>query len=379
MKRALASLVAGALLTLNGAGAAQADTVVQVPLPGLLDGRTVSTLTGGKVVPWTMDSGVDGGGNGNGYMTQAASKSLGQNVKALPDDGKFAADARHPEIVLHYSNDADAASPQTHPVHGAMGFDFNVPVATYSKLFLIVTSAEGSSGLTVTFTYADASTEMVKLSVPDYFNDVSDPFFILYGNMAKWGKNGNVGEQNHHNLDGVEVHPAAGKMLTKVHVDKTAGGYLVFWGATGLATSAVVIPRRRHERRHRRRRGRRRRRGNGRGRRSGRRQRRGWRQRDRGRERQRGRRRRGGRERKRGHERLGGRERFGRDERHGRRQRERGRQRRSRRQRERGRQRWSSSDGGGCGCRASGAAAPSAAALLLAFAVGLTARRRRRR
>src|SRR3954453_9322263 len=144
-----------------------ADTTVQVPLPGLLDGRTVSTLTGGKVVPWTAGAGVDGGGNGNGYMTAAASKSLGQNVKALPDDGVFPANTRHPEVVLHYSNTADATAPQTHPVKGASSFMFAVPNATYSKMFLFATSAEGSSAIKVTMTYADATSDIVNITVPD--------------------------------------------------------------------------------------------------------------------------------------------------------------------------------------------------------------------
>jgi hypothetical protein len=179
----LASTVA---LSLALAGtAAAADTVVQIPLPGLLDGRTVATLTGGVVVPWQLGWGVDGGGNGNGYMTQAASKSLGQNVKALPDDGKFPGNAQHPDVVLHYSNDAPATSPQTHAVHGAGSFMFDVPVATYSKLFLFATSAEGGSTLKVTLTYMDATTQVVNINLPDYFNGTTAPVFILYGDMAK--------------------------------------------------------------------------------------------------------------------------------------------------------------------------------------------------
>jgi MYXO-CTERM domain-containing protein len=245
MKRALTFMSAVALSVSLGARVARADTTVQVPLGALLDGRTVATLTGGVVVPWTLGSGVDGGGGGNGYMTMAASKSLGQNVKALPDDGMFPANTRHPDIALHFSNAADATSQQTHPVKGATNFSFAVPVATYSKMFLLVTSSEGSSAIKVTLTYADATTDVVNITVPDYFNDVSatDPVvFILYGDMAKWGHDNKVAEQNHHNLDGVEVHPSATKMLTNIRVDKTANAYLDFWGATGIATSAVVMP-----------------------------------------------------------------------------------------------------------------------------------------
>jgi MYXO-CTERM domain-containing protein len=48
-----------------------------------------------------------------------------------------------------------------------------------------------------------------------------------------------VAEMNHHNLTGLEIHPMAGKTLTSVQIDKTAPGYFVFWGATGIATGLV--------------------------------------------------------------------------------------------------------------------------------------------
>ena len=53
-------------------GIARADQTVQVPLANFMTARAVTTLTGGKLVPWTM--GIDGGGNADGYMTLAASK-----------------------------------------------------------------------------------------------------------------------------------------------------------------------------------------------------------------------------------------------------------------------------------------------------------------
>jgi hypothetical protein len=242
MKKAALMLTAAIGLTLGLAPSrARADQTVQIPIDALLTGRTVTTLTGGVLVTWT--NGVDGGGNGNGYETAAASKFHNDPVvKALPDDGKFPADARHPDVVLHFSNDAAATSPQTHPTTGAATFSFAVPPATYSKLFLFVTSAEGSSAVKVTLTYSDATSNVVSITVPDYFNDVgaNDPVvFNLASNMAKWSKQNTIAEMNHHNLTGLEVHPTAGKTLTDVKVEKTAAGYLVFWGATGIATGAV--------------------------------------------------------------------------------------------------------------------------------------------
>ncbi len=228
--------------TLGLARAAHAaDQIVQIPIDALLNARPVTTLTGGVLVTWTK--GIDGGGGGNGYMTAAASAfHKDPKVNALPDDGKFAANDRHPEVALHFSNDAPAASPQAHSVNGVGDFTFAPPAATYSKLFLFVTSSEGSSALKVTLSYG-ATSEVVNITVPDYYNDVAptDPVvFYLASNMAKWSNQNNIAEMNHHNLDGVELHPMAGQMLTSVKVEKTAPGYLVFWGATGIATSAVT-------------------------------------------------------------------------------------------------------------------------------------------
>src|SRR5437868_1450327 len=98
--------VTAAMLTVGFAGAAWADQIVQLPVDALLNARAVTTLTAGRLVPWTV--GIDGNGTADGYMTAAASKFHNDpaTLKTLPDDGRFAADARHPEVLLHFSNDA---------------------------------------------------------------------------------------------------------------------------------------------------------------------------------------------------------------------------------------------------------------------------------
>ena len=135
----------------------------------MLNTRSVTTLTGGMLIPWIM--GVDGGGTADGYLTAAASKFQNDppTIKALPDDGRFPADNRHPDVVLHFSNDADPTSQQTRFVKGAGEFSFATPAAQYEKPFLILTSGEGTSALTVTLTYADASTDIVNQALPDYY------------------------------------------------------------------------------------------------------------------------------------------------------------------------------------------------------------------
>jgi hypothetical protein len=223
---AILSTIVTSLLLAVGAGAARADTVVQVPLPGLLDGRSVTTLTGGKIVTWTVPT--DGGGLQNAFATAAVATMQGAPVaNALPDDGRFAADARHPEVLLNFSNNADAASPQTHLVTPSGTFTFAMPPATYSKLFLFFSGAAGGTTLKITLTYADGATEIQTATVPDYYANVpaTDPvIFNLASNLAKWNKNTQIAEANHHNITGVELHPMAGKTLTGIQVDRGPNG-----------------------------------------------------------------------------------------------------------------------------------------------------------
>jgi hypothetical protein len=219
---------------------ARADQIVQVPADGTLDGRSVSTLTGGAVVPWT--TGID---KDDAYMTLAAAKSLGQAGPALPDDGKVAANATHPEVVLHFSNAAPATAPQTH-LQTAMGaFVLAVPRATYSKLFLFLTASYGDAALAIKMTYADGTTTMMTFTLPDWGTGKPLPtsppiFFNLIGGLQKWTKAGMNFDAPVHTITGVTLTPASDRALTSIEVNKTtAAPWLTFWGATGIATSVV--------------------------------------------------------------------------------------------------------------------------------------------
>jgi hypothetical protein len=246
------SMTAATLLVALGTGAARADTVVQIPLPGVIDRRSVTTVMGQTLVVFNLatDGGgtMTGDGAQNAFATQAVAMSKGQPVaNALPDDGKFPGNTRHPDVVLNFSNAADPTSPQTRLVTptGAMStFSFPVPAATYSKLFLFFHGAAGGTTVKATFTYSDGTTDVTpNATIPDYFNDPPAGdlvVFVLAPNLAKWSKATTIAEANHHNICGAELHPAAGKTLTMVKVERGTGGYLVFWGATGIATSAVA-------------------------------------------------------------------------------------------------------------------------------------------
>src|SRR6185503_2366671 len=197
MRQPTSTIAAALLLTLAAGAARAADTVVQIPLTGVLDGRSVTTLTGGQIVVFSLS--IDGGGGDlgtgglqNGFATKAVAmmKSPGNVANSLPDDGRFPADTRHPEVVLHYANDADATAPQNHIVKPTGGmFTFPVPAATYSKLFLFFHGANGGTTVTITLHYADATTDVTTAKIPDFFSDPSDAkVFVLAANLAKWSK-----------------------------------------------------------------------------------------------------------------------------------------------------------------------------------------------
>jgi hypothetical protein len=159
-KNAKAALAASAAaLVLACASSANAQYVVQIPVDSVLDGRAVITLTGGAVVPFTNKQGIYSGGT-TGYATAAVQAMLAPTSKGvgLPDDGLFPATGNLPDFQLHFSNAAPATSPQTHqlPAAAATGsqtFQFPVPPASYTALYLILASGDGTASFTVTLSY----------------------------------------------------------------------------------------------------------------------------------------------------------------------------------------------------------------------------------
>ena len=236
----------GLAVTFLDAPAARADTVVQFNIDAVLNARPVSTLTNGAIVTWTATQGVDGNGSADGYITKAVLMKLGQAGNALPDDGVFPATNGIPEIRLHFANDNPATSFQAHNAHRAVAasIDFAVPQATYSKVFLALTSAEGADKLTVTLTYADATTSMAAFTLTDYDTPIpastAEVGYFSLISIRKWSQANQVGDNAGHQITGVILTPTPGKPLTRITIAKPADGqYLVFWGATGIATSAV--------------------------------------------------------------------------------------------------------------------------------------------
>lgn len=221
---------------------ARADIVLQIPIDPLLNGRPVSTVTDGTVIPWTAGQGLD---SMDGLVTSAVENALGQTGVALPDDGTFAPDADHPEAVLHFSNDALATSRQTYFLKGPGDFQFGVPQATYSRLFLYITSSYGASPLTVTTTYASGQPSTTSFMLPDWGTGAPLPtnppiFFNLISGMHKWTAEDQQVDSPVHTITGVAISPDANRALTSVQVHSSATmQHLIFWGATGLATNPI--------------------------------------------------------------------------------------------------------------------------------------------
>jgi hypothetical protein len=234
-------------LTLAHASTARAQYVVQIPVDSVLNGRSVSTLTGGVVVPFTPNEGVYSDG-ADGYATAAVKMQLASTTPGvgLPDDGLFPATAMLPAFQLHFSNAAPATSFQTHYIPAgapAPTFQFAVPPAIYSALYLIFTCSEGSATITVTLSYAGGTPDDVSkpITIPDTGLGVQtggSPHFYIITNTGKWTATAEV-EHGGHTIAGIQLTPSSTAMLTGVQVTRTSTSYLAFWGATGIATTAV--------------------------------------------------------------------------------------------------------------------------------------------
>lgn len=234
MKSRLLSILFGGLICCCFT---QKSKVIQIDISGLLNARPVTTLTGNKLISWTK--GIDGGGDGDGYLTQSAAEFNGdKDAHALPDNPVFAANAQHPEIVLHYNN-ADSIHNQARFVSGEGEFTIRVPKGHYSAIYLGLTSSEGPSALEFELTYTD-KTATKNYELPDYYNNASEKYpslSFVATDLAKWGKKNMMAEKNHHNIHLLKLDIDPSQTLRSITLKKSKGGYLIFWSATGVVAN----------------------------------------------------------------------------------------------------------------------------------------------
>jgi len=213
------------------------STAVQVNVKSILNARPVITYSNGKIVP--MSGGIDAGSYSAEATLEAATQLKNANPIAMPNDGKYAANARHPEVVLNFSN-ADGTSPQVRRTTVNETFSFAVPEVHYSKMQIFAMSS-GMSPITVTLNYSDASTDVRNLQVIDWYNYPGAPAetadrFNLDLNLDKWDQNNNRSEQYNHYLYGFDLSPNVNKTLKSIKIAVISGGCFTFWGATGLSS-----------------------------------------------------------------------------------------------------------------------------------------------
>ncbi|MGZ3813960.1 MAG: hypothetical protein ACXVB0_18380 [Mucilaginibacter sp.] len=208
--------------------------VIQVDISPLLNARPVTTLTSGKLVSWTK--GIDGNGDGDGYLTHSAAEFNGdKDAHSLPDNAIFMANALHPEIALHYNNN-DSIHYQARYISGEGEFKIDIPKNHYSAIYLGLTSSEGPSSLQFELIYADGKDTKDYL-LPDYYENVSEKhpgLSYVATDLAKWGKNDRMTEKDHHNIHLLRLNIDPQRNLKAIKVKKSKGGYLMFWSATGV-------------------------------------------------------------------------------------------------------------------------------------------------
>ncbi|SDP98223.1 hypothetical protein SAMN05428975_4665 [Mucilaginibacter sp. OK268] len=207
---------------------------IQINIDTLLNARPVTTLTHGKLVTWSK--GIDGDGQGDGYLTMAAALfNKDKDPHALPDHPGIEATPEHPSITLHYKNSAGTGY-QAHFVSGEGSFGFYVPPKRYMGMYLSLTSAEGGSQLQIELTYKDG-VAVKDFWLPDYYNDIiarDTSLSYVVHDLAKWDKKNNMAERNHHNIDALNIYPDPRRVLLHIKVKKGTAGYLLFWAATGV-------------------------------------------------------------------------------------------------------------------------------------------------
>ena len=209
------------------------DNVIQFNINPILNARPVTTFDNNKLSTWK--TGIDGGGNGDGYLTRSAAAFNGDSVEhALPDDPLIPANSFHPAIQLHYAN-KDGVHYQACSMQGETSVTFSVPKDKYSMLYFAMTSAEGGSALKFYLTYTNGET-IEQPFLPDYYQDLpanDSAFCYLAHDLAKWGPTNKMTEKNHHNIDVVKVKADPKQTLLKIKISKGKEGYVVFWAATG--------------------------------------------------------------------------------------------------------------------------------------------------
>lgn len=168
-------LIEGANVTTQTAGTAQIDfgSVFNADI-------VLSSINSGD----NTYSGFDT--TGGSYVTSGLAQANSQPADdGLPDDGTFAANSTHPEVVLSGISSGQNAY---HLVNGNNGGgEVSVTAGAYSSVHLYGASTSGSATLTVTAKYADGTQDVTTFTMPDWFDDnpLGDGVYYLRNGMDR--------------------------------------------------------------------------------------------------------------------------------------------------------------------------------------------------
>ena len=205
---------------------------VQIDIRSLLNARVVTTLSKQKLVSWSK--GIDSAWSAEATMS-AAIKMGSKNPLALPDNGFFDANQKHPAVQLNFKNE-DALNKQVRLSSKEDGYTIQLDGKKYDQLDLFLTSANGESILDIELIY-DGWSEKRTASIPDWAfpaHPSDQNLYNLAENLGKWSDKNKLLEPNSHYIHGLRLHPSAKSKLKSVRIKKSKQGTLCLWGATGV-------------------------------------------------------------------------------------------------------------------------------------------------
>lgn len=226
-----------AFLLVGSSAAADSDQIVQVNLDKLLNARVIITQKEGQLQ--LADHALDTGNSILITKTAAEVSKAGQ-LNPLPSSSLIAADARHPNVKLHYA-DGDAGPQVCRISAHEETITCPVPPNHYKQMQAFFISANGPTPIVATLHYADGSTSQRTTRVPDFFflPEKTDPgWFVLVDGFGKVDAKGHKTETDHHYIHGFDLNPDAGKILQQVDIHKEpSGSVLNLFAFTGTMQS----------------------------------------------------------------------------------------------------------------------------------------------
>ncbi|HEY9691409.1 MAG TPA: putative Ig domain-containing protein [Oculatellaceae cyanobacterium] len=164
----------------------------------------------------------------------------------MPDNGFFAANSYHPDIQLQYGNSDNGNN--LHLIKTSTGsFNFSVPNDVYSQVHIVALSTEGSSNMSLRFTYSDGTfADTGTQTVPDWFDEITESTsrYYLINSMDRASPTTRFDNANDPALFGLRFdNPQPSKTVTSMTVNKAnSSGFLSVFGANGIINYAAAEP-----------------------------------------------------------------------------------------------------------------------------------------